>query len=59
VAKALVCPICNKPATEAFKPFCCKRCADIDLSRWFRGTYAIPAVETDDEPDLPEDEDEN
>ena len=36
------CPICQKPAVEAFRPFCSKRCADVDLQRWFRGAYAIP-----------------
>lgn len=45
------CPICKKPTLEQYKPFCCKRCADIDLHRWFSGSYAIPAVENDDEPD--------
>lgn len=42
------CPICGKPAVEAFKPFCSKRCADIDLNRWLSGSYVIPA--RDDEP---------
>ena len=45
------CPICNKPSVEAYKPFCCKRCADVDLGRWFRGSYAVAAVENDDEPE--------
>lgn len=43
------CPICHKPTETAYRPFCSKHCADIDLGRWFSGTYAIPAVETDDE----------
>ena len=42
------CPICGKPAVEAFKPFCSKRCADVDLNRWLTGSYVIPA--RDDEP---------
>lgn len=42
------CPICGKPSVEEFKPFCSKRCADIDLHRWLSGTYVIPA--RDDEP---------
>lgn len=46
------CPICRKPAEAAFRPFCSKRCADIDLSRWLSGVYAIPVVEEDGgEPD--------
>lgn len=36
------CPICDKPADGKFKPFCSKRCADVDLSRWLKGSYAIP-----------------
>lgn len=35
------CPICAKPAAPRFKPFCSRRCADIDLGRWFKGGYAI------------------
>ena len=46
------CPICAKPTAVKFKPFCCKRCADVDLSRWLKGVYAIPAVEPPDEWDL-------
>ena len=42
------CPICGKPAVAAFKPFCSKRCADVDLNRWLTGSYVIPA--RDDEP---------
>lgn len=36
------CPICGKPAAQGAKPFCSKRCADIDLGRWLKGGYAIP-----------------
>lgn len=39
------CPICGKPTKEEYKPFCSKRCADVDLNRWLSGGYAIPAVE--------------
>jgi endogenous inhibitor of DNA gyrase (YacG/DUF329 family) len=43
------CPICGKPRVEQFRPFCSRRCADIDLHRWLGGAYAIPAVEQDDD----------
>ncbi len=36
------CPLCGKPADARHKPFCSKRCADIDLGRWLKGGYAIP-----------------
>ncbi|MBX9738569.1 MAG: DNA gyrase inhibitor YacG [Beijerinckiaceae bacterium] len=45
----VACPICRKMATEAYRPFCSKRCADVDLARWLGGTYAIPAAPIDDE----------
>lgn len=43
------CPICQAPAEAAFRPFCSRRCADVDLSRWLRGAYAIPVQSDDDE----------
>lgn len=41
------CPTCGKPAVERYRPFCSKRCADIDLHRWLSGAYAIPVDEDD------------
>jgi endogenous inhibitor of DNA gyrase (YacG/DUF329 family) len=41
------CPICGKPAAEAFKPFCSRRCGDVDLHRWLGGVYALPAKDED------------
>jgi len=43
------CAICGKPQIERFRPFCSRRCADVDLHRWFSGTYAVPVVDDDDE----------
>ena len=45
------CPICGKPAEERFRPFCSKRCADVDLNRWLSGVYAVPVVEQDESSD--------
>jgi len=36
------CPICGKPQDVGFRPFCSKRCADIDLGRWFNERYVVP-----------------
>ncbi len=44
------CVICGKPQDPGFRPFCSKRCADVDLNRWFSGKYAIPVVEEEREP---------
>ncbi|MGX7705980.1 DNA gyrase inhibitor YacG [Methylobacterium sp. Gmos1] len=46
-AKVPACPICGKPAVPESKPFCSKRCADVDLQRWLSGRYAIPGREDD------------
>ena len=43
------CPICQKPVDAKYRPFCSKRCADVDLQRWFTDGYAIPVLEQ--EPD--------
>ena len=39
------CPICKRAMVAAHKPFCSKRCADIDLHRWLSGVYAVPTNE--------------
>ena len=47
------CPICTrKPAAEPFRPFCSKRCRDVDLNRWLSGVYAVPGKEEEDEDGL-------
>ena len=49
--KVATCPICAKaPPGADYKPFCSRRCADVDLQRWFTGKYAIPVVEGPDRP---------
>jgi endogenous inhibitor of DNA gyrase (YacG/DUF329 family) len=47
--QAKPCAVCDKPQTEAFRPFCSRRCADVDLHRWLSGAYALPATEDDAE----------
>ena len=42
------CPICGRPSTERYRPFCSRRCADVDLARWLRGSYAIPDTDEDE-----------
>ena len=51
------CPICGKATDSSYRPFCSKRCADVDLQRWLSGGYAIPAVENENGPDDASDED--
>ena len=47
------CPICAKPTVAAYRPFCSRRCADVDLGRWMTGAYAVPAVEEEPDDDIP------
>lgn len=42
------CPTCERPTETEFRPFCSKRCADVDLARWVNGSYAIPSRDPDD-----------
>jgi endogenous inhibitor of DNA gyrase (YacG/DUF329 family) len=34
-----------------YRPFCSKRCADIDLGRWLGEAYRIPADDDNDGPE--------
>jgi hypothetical protein len=43
------CPICGKEAEAKYRPFCSRRCADIDLGRWLTGSYALPGPPAEDE----------
>ena len=38
----MTCPICRKDTDPRFRPFCSRRCADVDLGRWLSGAYAVP-----------------
>ncbi len=42
------CPICGEDTQQAFRPFCSKRCADIDLAKWLNGSYAVPSQREED-----------
>jgi len=42
--EAKACAICGKPRDLRYDPFCSKRCADVDLHRWLKGTYVIPGA---------------
>ena len=45
------CPICREPTDVEYRPFCSRRCRDVDLSRWLSGTYAIPGGQADADED--------
>ena len=49
--RASRCAICGKPAVREFRPFCSRRCADIDLNRWLSGAYVVPGKAEEEEDD--------
>jgi endogenous inhibitor of DNA gyrase (YacG/DUF329 family) len=40
--------MCEKETDKTYRPFCSKRCADLDLAKWFNGSYASPSLDPDD-----------
>lgn len=47
----MTCPICGDETAPRFRPFCSRRCADVDLGKWLTGAYAIPTPEeAEDDP---------
>jgi len=51
VPKKQRCPICKKETLHEMRPFCSKRCKDIDLSRWLGDGYAIAGGNADADED--------
>ncbi len=57
MSRAARCPVCGKPRDASYRRFCSRRCADVDLGRWFREDYVVPgrdgeaAVDPDPEAD--------
>lgn len=49
----MACPICAKPALAPYKPFCSKRCADVDLGRWMGERYVVAGEDMDAADDVP------
>lgn len=47
------CPICHKDSHADYRPFCSRRCADVDLGKWLNESYRVPS----DEAAEPEDDD--
>jgi len=54
----VTCPICQRESAARYRPFCSRRCADIDLGRWLKGQYVISgdAEDTPPAPPVPDDD---
>lgn len=51
----MACPLCGRETDPKQRPFCSRRCADLDLGRWLTGAYTIPSDEPpEDATDLPD-----
>lgn len=48
------CPICGKPRSAEYTPFCSTRCRDRDLVKWLDDGYALPGPVAN--PDPPEED---
>lgn len=44
----MTCPICARKSDARYRPFCSKRCADVDLAKWMTGGYALPSDDPED-----------
>lgn len=44
----MTCPICARPTLADWRPFCSRRCADIDLAKWLGGAYCVPSEDPED-----------
>ncbi|MBY5977393.1 DNA gyrase inhibitor YacG [Phaeobacter italicus] len=42
------CPICGEETRREYRPFCSRRCADVDLAKWLNGAYATPRTDPED-----------
>ncbi len=42
------CPICGRPSVVEVRPFCSRRCRDVDLNRWLGEGYRVPGREIED-----------
>ena len=46
------CSMCGRPAVARYRPFCSRRCANLDLGRWLNEDYRIPTNEAPGEGDM-------
>ncbi len=47
----MTCPICDAESAPKYRPFCSRRCADLDLGNWLSGRYSMPTLDSEDDGD--------
>lgn len=56
-ARTVVCPACGGPSRyapdNAYRPFCCERCKNMDLGAWANEEFRVPTTPPE-EPAPPE-----
>lgn len=55
--KTRPCAECGKPSAREHYPFCSDRCRTLDLSRWLKGSYAIPVADDESRADFEDGQD--
>ncbi|HKX21730.1 MAG TPA: DNA gyrase inhibitor YacG [Rhizorhapis sp.] len=48
-SRSAACPVCRKPQTPEFHPFCSRGCRDRDLLNWLGEGYKVPGPPTDED----------
>ena len=48
-AESKLCPMCRKPPSSEYAPFCSRGCKDRDLLRWLGEGYRIAGPSADPE----------
>jgi len=44
----MTCPMCDRETVGTYRPFCSRRCADLDLGNWLSDRYSTPAEASED-----------
>ena len=52
ISKSSHCPNCGKTTLYKYRPFCSRRCTEIDLGHWLNEDYRVPLNDYDNIEDL-------
>ena len=49
----MACPVCSKPTAHDWRPFCSRRCCDLDLGKWLTEGYVLPVEDAEEGAERP------